>query len=534
MNPRIDALIEAWLHGTISPADLAVLDQHLREDPEARRALRRSANLDAALRAWAEQDGCAHVWLEAGRRATTPRTRGFPTWAGRWVLPAAAVLTIAALWSLTNRRTPPSPHPAEQTAQGTAVLTQAVNLHWRNGDAQALPGDLLRSGPIALDKGLAQIEFFSGATLIAEAPATFEIISPWQVIWHGGKAHVRVPPAARGFEVFTPGLKLIDLGTEFGIEVDSALANTRVQVFAGEVEAHPDGGARVHLQPGDYLQRQGGRLIHQTRFTENDFVDSHRMRDLVLAQRHERYERWRDYSLAHRQDPRLIAYYPMDRDPLDRLLRDTTRPSDSPHDGGVVGAIWGTGRWAQKSALVFKRPGDRVRLNLAGSYDSLTFTCWARVDGLDRKYNSLLLTDGYDYGNPHWQIFEDGRLMFSLQYPEPADPSKRQNYIFFSPVAFDRTQTGRWHHLAVTYDGTTGAVAQFMDGIELSREIKPLFKPGRPIAYGPCELGNWGLPTANTNYPIRNLNGGLDEFSIYSSALAPTEIRAQYEAGRPE
>jgi hypothetical protein len=51
---------------------------------------------------------------------------------------------------------------------------------------------------------------------------------------------------------------------------------------------------------------------------------------------------------------------------------------------------------------------------------------------------------------------------------------------------------------------------------------------------GPCELGNWGLPTQNHRFPIRNLNGSLDEFALYRAALAPAEIRALHAAGNPE
>jgi hypothetical protein len=75
---------------------------------------------------------------------------------------------------------------------------------------------------------------------------------------------------------------------------------------------------------------------------------------------------------------------------------------------------------------------------------------------------------------------------------------------------------------------------QYMDGRELSREINERHAPDRPVVIGPSELGNWGLPTQNHRFPIRNLNGSLDEFALYRAALAPAEIHALYEAGKPE
>ena len=42
---------------------------------------------------------------------------------------------------------------------------------------------------------------------------------------------------------------------------------------------------------------------------------------------------------------------------------------------------------------------DRLRINLGSkSYAAITFAACGRVNGLDRKYNALLLTDGYDPG----------------------------------------------------------------------------------------------------------------------------------------
>jgi hypothetical protein len=215
-------------------------------------------------------------------------------------------------------------------------------------------------------------------------------------------------------------------------------------------------------------------------------------------------------------------------------VRNTAEPGDPLRAGGAVGAAWSQGRWPEKDALEFKRPGDRVRLDLPGTYTALTFACWAKVDGLDRTYNALLLTDGYEVGEPHWQIFEDGRLMFSLTYPDPAAPGKRRNQIYYSPIVFDRANTGRWHHLAVAYDNRRGEVVQYVDGAEVSREVHAFHEPGRSVVFGPCEIGNWGMPLQNHRFPIRNLNGRIDEFALYSAALSGAEIRAMFEAGRPE
>jgi hypothetical protein len=189
------------------------------------------------------------------------------------------------------------------------------------------------------------------------------------------------------------------------------------------------------------------------------------------------------------------------------------------------------GPWPGKEALEFKRPGDRLRMSLNGTYAALTLASWMKVDSEAKKYNSLLLTDGYDKGEPRWQIYEDGSLMYR---PVDVPKSARYNQIYYSKPVFTADSLGRWHHLAVTYDNTSGEVIQHFDAQEVSREISPLHQPARPITFGPCEIGNWGLPTQNHDSPIRNLNGAIDEFAIYQAVLSPTEILQQFEAGKPE
>ena len=68
----------------------------------------------------------------------------------------------------------------------------------------------------------------------------------------------------------------------------------------------------------------------------------------------------------------------------------------------------------------------------------------------------------------------------------------------------------------------------------MDKKYNALHPPDRPIAFGPCEIGNWGLPTSNHEFPIRNLNGVIDEFSVDSALLTPNELRSIYEQCKPK
>lgn len=527
MNDReLEDLINGWLNRTLDPSQCTAFEDRLRRDPAARAAFRRAARLDVSLRDWANRDRIAAAWLPEPAPVRRPWLKF--AWAP---IGLAACLMLAAVWWWPRER---SVARAEQTDSGCAIVTRLVEVDWFDPKVSLRTGDTLATGRFALKKGLARIEFFSGATMVLEGPAELDVISSWEAICHQGKVRVRVPPAAQGFRLRTPDFLLVDLGTEFGAEVNPGAPGTRVHVFDGEVEARSPGAAAVSLKHGDAMESTGGVVRRIAVASRDAFVNDDRLLSLGREQQRARFAAWKAFSAQQQSDSRLVAYFPMQRpDGWDRLVSNAALPRNAARDGGAVGAAWTDGRWPGKDALEFKRPGDRVRLNIDGTYEALTFACWVKADGLDRKYNALILTDGYEPGEPHWQIHEDGRLMFSVMYPDP-QTGKNRNFISYSPVVFDRANTGRWHHIAVTYENHTGAVVQYVDGVEVSREIDPQHLAGRPLVYGACELGNWGIPLKNHRFPIRNLNGSLDEFAIYSAALSAAEIRAMYGAGRTE
>jgi len=503
---NLDSLIHATLDGEITPEQHAQLEELLRSDWQARQRYLELADQHARL--------LQQPAVNTGRLQKAPPKRPVRSWWPSLTSAAAAIACAFTFWPRHIIET-------EATSTGVATLSQTMDAKFTG---KLRSGDTLTPGTVKLTQGLAQIEFFSGATALVEGTAEIEIISAWEARCLSGRVRVHVPPAAKGFLMHAPGMKLEDLGTEFALNVKDN--TSAMHVFEGEVIAHTD-------QSPTSL-KQGMGLGHST----SDFLSISELHGLVKQRDTQRFADWQQWSLTACKDPRLIAYYTFRRledDRWDRLVKNVTEPQHPQRTGGAVGAAWTQGRWPEKTALEFKRPGDRVRLNLDGTYHALTLTCWVKVDSVDKKYNSLLLTDGYDNGEPHWQIYEDGSLMFSIMY-RPADAAKsaRYNQMYFSKPVFTADSLGRWHHLAVTYDNTSGTVTQYFDGQEVGREISKLHQPGRDIVFGPCEIGNWGLPTQGHQFPIRNLNGAIDEFAIYSKLLSASEISTFFNHGKPD
>lgn len=118
----------------------------------------------------------------------------------------------------------------------TATLSNSVRAQWapmhqgqmKNGARLAV-----RSGPIWLQNGLAELQFDNNARVLIEGPAEFEIIAEDRIGLEYGKIYTTVPPEAIGFSVYTKNAKVIDLGTEFGVEIDS-LGNTLLHTIKGK------------------------------------------------------------------------------------------------------------------------------------------------------------------------------------------------------------------------------------------------------------------------------------------------------------
>ncbi len=197
-------------------------------------------------------------------------------------------------------------------------------------------------------------------------------------------------------------------------------------------------------------------------------------------------------------------------------------------DGSIIGCSWTQGRWPGKSALDFKRPVDRVRFHLDGEFDSVTVAAWVRVDGLDRSLSSLLLTDGWDEGEIHWQF--DGEGQFGLSVGGAGGVAWR-----YTESLVNLTQLGDWIHVASVFDGDQKTIRHYFNGRPVPNRLSdqtPLDFDG-PVRIGDAELCNWGRPSGQTSQAIRNFNGRMDEFLMMDVALRDAEVLEIYQAGNP-
>ncbi len=526
----LHSLIEKHLDGLLSNLEFNELQETLKTDAEARREFRRYLNLDTALYDQIEGDQLVSgniLWqsMQQGKPVSKSSQR---TIFQRMALPMAASLVAGILvwWvqSAANR-------PAEETMhQGFAILTRTIDAEWHSDDSEHREGQVLPPGHLRLKSGLAQVEFFSGATLILQGETDLEIISTSEARCLSGKIRAHVPPAARGFVLRTPKGDIVDLGTDFAVDISDA--KSQVHVFEGEIEVHQKEQKTKSFKTG-----QGFELASRTPTSQapepGSFVSVANLDGRSDLSGRSRFEKWQSYSQKLRKDPRLIAYYTFDQPrSWNRTLKNEAL-SGSELDGAIVGAKKVNGRWpGRKNALEFKPTGSRTRVFIPDKFASLSFVCWARVDSLDRHYNALFLSDSFQPGELHWQIRNDGKLMLSIMH---AAGKKGGNRTYFSPPIWDMTMSGQWIHLASVYDTKTQTVAHYVNGKSVSNEKVIPERQIQTTRIGAGEIGNWGLPLRPDDpwFAIRNLNGAIDEFAIFSAALGTEEIYKMYRIGKP-
>ena len=176
-------------------------------------------------------------------------------------------------------------------------------------------------------------------------------------------------------------------------------------------------------------------------------------------------------------------------------------------------------------------------MNIPGEFEAFTFMSWVRIDSLDRQYNALFLGDGYENGEPHWQIREDGKLMLSVMVdedrPNPEFKDRRFHRLYYSPPIWDLSMSGQWLHLTSVYDPDQRLVSHFVDGEMVSSEEIPDEYLVKTLRIGNGEIGNWGEPfREDPSWAIRNLNGRMDEIAIYKDALSKSEIAEIFARSR--
>jgi hypothetical protein len=200
----------------------------------------------AAVEQVAQQNGQSldSFSLLAEQPHSTSEGGARPRWRS-WLAIAAALVGVAAVSSWgTYMAIGVAQRPAPSLAAArvddfppVAKITATRNCLWQLPIQGVGFGSELHAGQrLELAAGLVEITFEDGATVVLEGPATFDVRDQGRAQLREGRLAAMVPEEARGFEVGTSRLNVVDFGTEFGLMTESEGA-TEIHVFSGPVKA---------------------------------------------------------------------------------------------------------------------------------------------------------------------------------------------------------------------------------------------------------------------------------------------------------
>lgn len=158
------------------------------------------------------------------------------------ILAAAALLFVLAFVQFTLYR------------QGRPIATvgACLNADWDMEHAVLHPGQRLAadSAEAILRGGVVKIEYDNGVEVVLEGPVRFALTAPSEVKLEYGRLFAHVTEEGFGFAVSTPSSRIVDLGTEFGVEA----------LLDGDSEVHVFKGKTLLVRP-DAKNRKTSQVV---------------------------------------------------------------------------------------------------------------------------------------------------------------------------------------------------------------------------------------------------------------------------------
>ena len=409
-----------------------------------------------------------------------------------------------------------------------ATLTSEYDVQWVGTPPLDVGVGLQAGQRLTLTQGFAEITTKHGAVAILEAPASIELLDhPNAIRLNRGKlvglCHTE---SSKGFLVRTEHADIVDIGTEFGVEIDSG-GTLFAHVFQGDVEVvvpRPDQrGTSKQLSTGQGAVVTLGGIIQDKPVVATTFVRQEEFeirREASISP----YHRWLAQRYALRHDPDTVLYFDFEDVADARVINRAQAASSGSGSGTVMGAEPSTGRFGQQSEGLALDGQDAVALNLPERYSAVTIAGWFYIEKQKNWMSALLSSD--DWGPPggvHWQLNDSNTLTAEKC---AAGNEKGDFKITTAPLGFE-PQAGRWVHLAVVMDTGTLESHLYVDGRLAGQG--PL-SDAESIRIGAAQIGNWNnVAGVVTGHRERGFTGRIDELVVLKRAMSAEEIKAMHQ-----
>lgn len=397
-----------------------------------------------------------------------------------------------------------------------ATVASMVDATWRHPVDRSAK---LSAGTLELLEGVAQLVFAKGAVVTLEGPAKLELIDPGNCRLLSGSVTANVPADAIGFTVLTSEMKIVDLGTAFGVRVDPDDA-LEVHVFDGEVNLFEDpkaSNASTHLLGG-----QGIRLVKGSSVSiaakPSKFVTREDLSKQLHDRREQAYEGWAAYSKQWNTDPSVVVRYDFQAVTDGAILNTVNADLHAAKPRNASPRLV-NGRWPGKKAMLFDGRTDVLQvddhrdLRLEGDF---SLALWMKSNG--QPYSGWTRIVGKGVGTQrNFGLWSPANQRLVWQLCPVGDFEWWDTELATRPL-----EQGKWRLLV-------GVLADDMAKIYVNGRLELARAMERPIATSadPMTIGFYDNVPAHEGH----FCGELDELILLNRALSSKEIQAMYAIG---
>lgn len=368
-------------------------------------------------------------------------------------------------------------------------------------------------GDIEFNQGYSEITLSNGVVLVLEAPVKLRLESADQVILSAGKLVARVPHNAIGFRIDTPSSEIVDLGTEFGVEV-AANGESQVHVLDGEVKARANN--LQHYQHAKKDQALAFNLKHEVTSIKSIAGDFMRVLPGKSAQ---------DPDFLHWSfDEKQQQQFPSNGKGIYGQQFAAIDQSANSAPVATTQGVFGQG-------ITFDGEGNWLKTNFPGigNDDPRTVSFWVKVP---KDFSTQ-----YAYGVVSWGLLQDYAAWQISPNPETIDgPLGRLRIGTFQAQVVGATdlRDGNWHHIAVVlYAGEHSDISThvllYVDGQLEKTQKKSIAKVDTKLNHPqsrPLSLGrNIGYEDDAPHVEQKFFKGSVDELYIFEAALDQQQIQ---------
>jgi hypothetical protein len=168
--------------------------------------------------------------------------------------------------------------------------------------------------------------------------------------------------------------------------------------------------------------------------------------------------------------------------------------------------------------------------NTIANLKSFTMVCWIMQPANLANGPTTYLPFSLNKAGYSWE-----QTKFFMLFNNADNAANSYGKVCLMDQWFDQGQVwprmldGNWHQMAISFDGVTGALRVYVDGVLLSQTSSTTFAP--QANFGGADSFTLGGPDDNAhtaNDWMNSLSGILDEFRVFNRTLTADEIQALY------